>query len=132
MKKKGNTCDYIAHRNSQLIAAFKKCIREAALIDLDVIYRKVSRMPCSRFWVSESRAFIVIRQHLLSGEWNVKSRERLEMFKEIERRALEIVNSSDCEDLEDAVYEAVNSPAPCFYLTPRTCRTLIYSLLSKA
>lgn len=130
MKKKGNVCDYTQERNSELLGRFRRMVREAPIIDLDVIFRNLSRSKASRFFVSESRAYMIIKRYLKHGEWDVKSALRREMFEEIYRRATDLIREGECDDLEDAVYMAVNSEAPKFYLTPRSVRTLLYEIIN--
>lgn len=129
MKKKGSICDYIAHRNEALVRAFKAEISRATIIDLDQIFRNVSRSPAERFFVSEQRAMVVITHKKRTGEWTLTTPLRVQMFEEIEHRADALLESGAVDNYEDAVYEAVNSEAPCFYLTPRSCRTIIYEAL---
>ena len=127
MRKKGNVCDYVAQRNHELAVSFRRLVREAFILDLDEIFRKVSRSPASRFFLSEARAFELVRRYESTGEWDVRSRTRREMLTEIYSRVMRLREKTPAMSLEDAVYEAVNQPAPCFYLTPRSCRTILYA-----
>ncbi len=131
MKKKGSVCEYSRERDKMLIKAFRTCISESASINLDEIFAEVSRFPAERFYVSELRAMAVIRHHLKKGVWTVRGGRRLEMFRELEARVLNLMGADSELEFEDAVVMAVNSPAPNFYLTPRSCRTLIYNLLKR-
>lgn len=131
MKKKGSVCDYSRERNDALVKSFRRCLSRAKVIDLPAIFREVSESPAERFYVSEMRAAVVIRRHLKDGVWIVKGKERLEMFQEIENRVLFLISEGKGLSLADAVFEAVNSPAPRFYLTPRSCRTLIYEHIKR-
>lgn len=128
MKKKGNICDFTPQRDADLLNSFRRSLAECRLIDLDRIFAEVSLMPAQRFYVSEQRAALVIRRHLEKGEWPVKGQQRIRMFEEIERRTLGMLSGNPGISFDDAVFDAVNSPAPHFYLTPRTCRTLIYRM----
>lgn len=129
MKKIGNVCDFTQERNAELCRMFRRLIHEADYIDLQKIFRKMARTPVPRFYVSESRAFIVINERHRSGKWTVKGELRQAMYEEIYRRALEMLERGDFDNLYDCVFEAVNTPAPRFYLTPRSCRTLLYNAL---
>lgn len=130
MKKKGNVCDYTSQRNAELCASFRRHIHEASFIDLDVIFRKVASSPASRFFISEQRANLIIADKRRSGAWNVRNPQRLEMLREIERIANTLFRSGRYTRFADAIFDAVNSPAPSFYLTPRSARTIIYSTIS--
>ncbi|MBD5370502.1 MAG: hypothetical protein HDR80_05045 [Bacteroides sp.] len=127
MRKKGNVCDYVAQRDHELAVCFRRHLREAFILDLDEIFRKVSRSPASRFFISESRAYELVRRYEATGNWNVRSRTRLAMMAEIYSRVERMRRADPTLPLQDAVYEVVGSPAPAFYLTPRSCRTILYA-----
>ena len=132
MKKQGSVSDYTSDRNAELCAAFRRCLKESpTFIDLEEIFGKLSRLPASRFFISEQRASLIIRARRRTGRWPLKNPLRLSMIKEIEARANNLFRSGDYEDFDDAVFDAVNSPAPSFYLTPRSIRTRIYECLAK-
>lgn len=131
MKKKGSVSEFGEERDRELVRCFRKRLGEVRVIDLDKIFAEVAAHPAPRFYVSEFRASVVVRHHLRHGEWNVKDGKRREMFCEIEKRLLSL--RKRCPDLsfEEAMVEVINSEAPEFYLTPRSCRTLIYNILKK-
>lgn len=110
---------------------FRRLIHEADYINLPEIFRKMARTPVPRFYVSESRAFMVINERHRSGRWSVKGTQRLAMYEEIYRRALALLSRGEFDNLYDCVFEAVNTPAPRLYLTPRSCRTLLYAALHR-
>lgn len=130
MKKKGNVCEFTSQRDAEMWSCFRKILGDVKLINLSRIFAEVASSPASRFFVSEDRAAVVIRYHLRHGEWNVKGAQRIRMFSEIESRVLEILQSNPGTRFEDAVYDAVNSPAPGFFLTPRSCRTILYNYVA--
>lgn len=127
MKKSGNTCDYTAAKNAELVKIFNAKIREAKLIDLDRIFLEVSQSEASRFFISEDRAYELILAYRKAGRWLLGNSLRREMMEEIRSRTEAYMREDSALSLKDAVYMAVNSRAPKFYLTPRTCRTLIYA-----
>lgn len=130
MKKKGNTCDYTHERDIELCKSFRRHIAEATFIHLPDIFRKVACSPARRFYVSEQRAALVISQWRSSGKLAVASPLRRRMFEEIAGRADRIMHENPLTSFSDAVFEAVNSPAPSFYITPGSARTLIYRALN--
>lgn len=129
MKKKGSICEFTEQRDAELWKNFRRRLGQVQLINLERIFKEVSEMPAGRFYVSEFRAVTVLRHHLRHGEWKVKGAQRLEMFAELERRVLDLLRSNPGMRFDDAVFDVVNSPAPKFYLTPRSCRTLIYKYM---
>lgn len=131
MKKKGSVSEFSEERDAELVKCFRKRLGEVLTIDLDKIFAEVAAHPAKRFYVSEYRAAVVVRHHMRHGEWCVKGAKRKEMFREIEKRVLRLLEDHDDMSLDDAMVEVINSPAPEFYLTPRSCRTLIYKLIKK-
>ena len=130
MKKKGNICDCTHQRDIELCATYRNIISEATYIYLPDILRKVAESPASRFFVSEQRAYLVISQWRKSGVLSVTTPLRRRMFEDIWEIASDLMTQNQELSLYDAVFEAVNSPAPSFYLTPGSTRTLIYRALN--
>lgn len=129
MRKKGCVCEFTQERDEELVRCFRRQLASVRVIDLPKIFRELPEMGASRFFVSEMRAREIVGYHMRHGVWKVKSKVRREMFEEIERRVLEAMAEEPSLSMSDAMFEVVNSPAPRFYLTPRTVRTLIYELL---
>lgn len=132
MKKQGSVCDYTAARNAELVKNFNAAIRAAKILDLDKICGEVANSPASRFFISEERAYELIIARRRRGHWTISIPLRVEMIEEIERRAESRLRSGKAATLRDAVHEAVNSPAPRFYLTPRSCRTIVYATIHES
>ncbi|MDE7081131.1 MAG: hypothetical protein K2O78_05725 [Muribaculaceae bacterium] len=132
MKKPGSTCDYTKVRNAELAATFNRRLAEARTIDLLEICRLTSESAASRFFISEERAYELVMARRRLGHWPIRLRHRIRMMEEISSRAEALLASGMESTLRDAVYAAVNSPAPEFYLTPRSCRTLVYATFRAA
>lgn len=130
MKRKGCTCDYTSAKNDELVKRFKQLIKEARVVDLDRIFAQVAESPSSRFFISEIRAYELVSERRRSGDWGIANPLRREMMDEILSRAEKILRRGEESSLRNAVYLAVNTPAPRFYLTPRSCRTIIYNAMS--
>lgn len=131
MKKKGSVCDYIAARDRELLACYRRQLAQVAFVDLDEIFRRMARCKASRFYISEARAYQLIRNFEATGEWPLQSPMRRRMLADIYERVGRLRKRRPGLSLEDAVYETVGRPAPSFYLTPRTCRTIIYDHASR-
>lgn len=92
------------------------------------IFEQVANSPCSRFWVSEERAAIVIST-LLAGKVIPNMRKnKCEMFDEIFRRFLIAREQYPEKSIYALAIMVVNQPAPKFYMTPRTVGELIYRI----
>lgn len=128
MKKPGSTSSYTPERNMALLAAFRHELRVRRLINLDDIFAHIAtNVSAPRFYVSEERAVLIIKHHLRYGKWLLRSELRRSMFERIESIALRYISEGEAATLVDAIYLAVNDPAPSFYLTPRTVRTYLYT-----
>lgn len=129
MKYHGCILEFTHDRNTELMAAFRKAIAKHRFIDIKAISVEVVNTPCSRFWVSEERAMVVILA-LLKGKpvLNAMRPTKREMFQEIYNRVLALKNQSPDVPLSTLVHNAVNSPAPKFYMTPLSAMEIIYKI----
>lgn len=84
------------------------------------IHKMVAESPSSRFWVSEERASIVVSAMLAGKPLPRMNKNKLEMFKEIFTRFLQLKKIFPKRSVYDLVFDIVNQPAPKFYMTPRT------------
>ena len=131
MRKQGSYCEYKAERETALVECFRKKLGEVMVVDLNQIFREVSLSAAPRFYVSESHAERVIGYYRRHGIWKVKGKKRIEMFVEIARRVDTAMETDEELTFRDAIEKVVNSPAPEFYFTAQTCRTLIYEAMRK-
>lgn len=129
MKKHGNRIDFTDERNLALVSLFRRKIREASLIDLDAIFLEISRTPAPRFFISEERALYLIRNFRRTGRMRVEMPLRRRLMEDLLRVVGRLQSRTPDMSLTEAVYKAVNSPAPSYYLTPGSCRTIIYTNL---
>lgn len=125
MKKKGAKMEFHDDRLNDVLFKYmrlsKVLKRKIVLSD----YEKISKMPTRRFWVSEERAYCVIKA-LMSGKSFPKiSRSRKEMFSDIKERVTVFMEEDKSLSLMDACAKAIAMPAPRLYLTPLTIKTLI-------
>ena len=88
MKYFGSILEFTHERNKELLRVYReKCI-ESEYIVMTEIFEKVANSPCSRFWVSEERASIVIYTMLAKKPLPNMRKNKREMFEEIFRRFL--------------------------------------------
>lgn len=109
--------------------AFHKAINKRVFIDISEISSELVNMPCSRFWVSEERAMVVVAA-LIKGKPVLNSMRptKREMFVEIYNRVLALKKQYPDTPLLELVVNVVNSPAPKFYMTPRSAMETIYKI----
>lgn len=124
-------CEYIAERNLALVNLFRDLVKANPLFDIDAICGEITRAPAPRFFISEDRALLVISLYMQCGVWPGKSRLRHRLYADLLERVRSLLAAGDADDLEDAVYMAVQQPAPSFYLTQQTIRTNIFRTLRK-
>lgn len=138
MKKKGSKCDFILSRNENLKREFFARLGKNKRNISDVI-AAVSRVGADRFYISEDRAFMAIKRFcelqtsdvpcLPEGFPWIRNLEKRKMLCEIYKRVIKRMEEAPGLSLKDAVYEVVNSPAPAFYLTRCSVRTILYNYL---
>lgn len=128
MKHFGCVTDYAQQRNDELLQAFIHQIAQTRIIRMPEICRKVADSPASRFWVSEERATVVISAIIAGRPLSRMRCNKREMFEEIYRRFITLREQYPYRTVPELVAEVVNSPAPKFYLTPRSVAQMIYRI----
>lgn len=128
MKKLGSIAEFGAQRDRELMDAFRHQLRHGSYHSLSEYFYNAAKMPASRFWVSERRAYVVIKKMLRGQSLEKMFLQKQEMFKEILRRVKAAMEADPALSLYSATFDAVNSPAPEFYLSPKSARVLIYKL----
>ena len=126
MKHFGCVSNFAAERNAELLRTFRLHIAADKYVVMPQIFRQVANSPSSRFWVSESRAAIVVAAMANGKALPRMAPTKREMYNEIYRRYKELAQSMPGEPLADVVAMVVHQPAPKFYLTPRTVGEMIY------
>lgn len=109
--------------------AFRDAVTRHDFINIEIISEEIVNTPCSRFWVSEERAMVVVCA--INKGMNVLDTMRptkREMFIEIHRRVMQLRKERNNATLFELVCKVVNSPAPKFYMTPRSAMETIYKI----
>ena len=132
MKHKGCEMHFSSQRNSELLRTYKKIISMCECIDVQVVAVAVVNSPCSRFWVSEERALYVV-SNMLKGNSVLDGMNptKRDMYIEIFNRVCLLRTLRPDDYLSDIVFDVVNSPAPCFFLQPRTALEYIHSTIRR-
>lgn len=128
MKNSGSTSDFIADRDRELHASFMHVLRTATDMPLRRMFGAAARRRASRFWVSETRAAIVISAMMRGCAPERMYQKRKEMYDELCRRVTEKMRLDPDLCLQHAVNEAVYEEAPEFYLTDESARSIIYRM----
>lgn len=129
MKYRGCVLEFTDERNRELMRAFRDAVSKSSFIDITEISSVVVNMPCSRFWVSEERARVVVAA-LAKGKpvLDAMRPTKREMFREIYGRVLAMRETRPDAPLRELVMKAVLSPAPKFYMRPRCAMEIIYRI----
>ncbi len=128
MKYYGSILDFTQERNQELMRVYQEKLSKAGYIVMPNIFEQVANSPCSRFWVSEERAAIVISTLLAGKVIPNMRRNKREMFDEIFHRFLIAREQYPEKSIYALAIMVVNQPAPKFYMTPRTVGELIYRI----
>ena len=127
MKHIGSVFAFQKEREKELYAAFRKEIANCKHINMKQIFSNVVKYPCSRFWVSEERAAIVISK-FIRGRPILATASKKAMYCEIYKRYKELKERNKNIPMSRLVYQVVNSPAPHFYLSPSQAKIIINKL----
>ena len=126
MKHQGNVSDFKDDRDRDLHRSFMEVLRDSEGVALRDMFALAAKRPSRRFWVSEGRAAIVIGAMLNGKSLERMIPERRDMFEEIHRRVVAKMKADPGLCLTHAVNETVYEPAPRFFLTPESTRSIIY------
>lgn len=129
MKPVGSILEFTRQRNEDLMRAYRHQISRARHIRMFDIARALVNMPAARFWVSEERAAIVVSAMIAGRDLPSNMRPtKCEMFSEIYHRVIRLRKRRPSAPLFDLICEVVNSPAPKFYMLPRSAMDIIYKI----
>lgn len=124
-KKLGCVVEYAQDRINALMAEYERCIGSRTFIFLPDVCRYIVDRPCPRFWVSNTRAAIVIGNMMKGDDLSYMRSNKREMFQEIFRRVMDLKMLHPEMSLFKLVSLVVESPAPKFYLTPGSAKIMM-------
>lgn len=131
MKKKGSVCVYTHTRNEDLKKAFKNTLSSAPAGKVSSLIDAMATAPAPRFYIDETRAYRLIRERINKGSWPERMLPgKRKMIEEIWTRSMLLMHTDPGLHLYDAVITVIHSPAPSFYLTPGSMRTILYATLA--
>lgn len=128
MSTKGRKYESIDERNQCLWEAYKLVLHRApAPLKTSDIYRMAVNMPCPQFWISSEQAAKIIsaieRRRINIDSLSVTRKDMIEM---IMYRVGEMRKESPGMPLRQCIEEVVYSPAPRFFLTPKSAKTILH------
>lgn len=124
MSVAGRKFEFWRERDRELLKTYRMIIGESPIIYIPDVMRKVVASPCSRFWVSEPRAYYaccMLRKYgRLDKRMNPLKRQMcIEIYARVQLKMSEGVKFSD------AISIVISSPAPKFYLAPESAYVMI-------
>lgn len=128
MKYKGSRFEYREERDADLLRAYRKCIAMKKNIRLAEIAKDIATSQSVRFWVSEQRAYIIVKQMLQHKPLTEMIPQKQRMYKEIYRRVSHYMRTNPSLPLKDIVFHVCNEPAPEFYLTEKSVIVILYRI----
>jgi hypothetical protein len=121
MKHKGSNFEFDDELCIELFKAFRKVFSTT----FNNVFQKTVKSESPRFWVTPSRATIVVREMLRGEMVNDMRGNKKDMYTEIFKRVKVEIEKGDERTLPDIVTEVVEQPAPEFYITPQNARIKI-------
>ena len=130
MKKSGCYFYLEKERNKDLLSAFNRLYEISDTVNSE-FYIRLSHSPAKRFWVSEERASIVLARMERGDELDEMIPSKRRMFHDIYEVYTQAKEANPSGSLFDLACIAVNSPAPSFYLTPKSMKEIICRIKRK-
>lgn len=131
MKHKGAEAVYSAERDKDLLRAYREVLTRHRHIYLPRVFEEVVSSPSKRFWVSEERAKIVLGEIARGRSLERMNRTRRDMYMEIYRRVCLLQKEQPDLSLNRLIETVIESPAPCFYLTPQSAKVILHRIKKK-
>lgn len=125
MKNFGCVSEYHRERTRDLLRAYFRYLESCSFVSMPDVFRKVVDMPASRFWVSASRAAVVIASILRGDKLHYMRPNKREMFFEIFNRVEKLRLTYPEWSTPKLIDAVLAQPAPKFYLAPGSARVLI-------
>lgn len=119
--------EYSNERSEDLFRVYKEYIANCKYITMPEVYKTITNMPSRRFWVSDTRAALVVSSIIREGKQVLNSMWLLkrEMYEEIYNRVIELKKTYPNKSITELCSSVVEQPAPKFYLTPGSAKILL-------
>ena len=131
MKHKGAEAVYSAERDKDLLRAYREVLTRHRHIYLPRVVEEVASSPSKRSWVSEERAKIVLGEIARGRSLERMNKTRRDMYMEIYRRVCLLQKEQPDLSLNRLIETVIESPAPCFYLTPQSAKVILHRIKKK-
>ena len=125
MRTKNSYSLHSRERDEALYAAYIELISRCSFVHVPTIMEALVNIPCSRFWVSEDRASIVIKSIINGSTLSDMIHCRREMYFELYERYKKHRSLYPDKPHKQIISEIIEQPAPKFYLTPSSANVII-------
>lgn len=125
MKNFGSKSEYAHERTRDLLKVYFRYIETCRHISMPDVFKRIVEMPASRFWVSSSRASVVVASIMRGDDLHYMRSNKREMFLEIYRRVVALRAKQPDLSLPRLIEKVLAQPAPKFYLAPGSARVII-------
>lgn len=118
--------EYSQERSDELMRAYDDYIESCEYIRMPEVYNTIVNKPCSRFWVSDIRASLVVSA-MIRGEAQLHKMRSLkrEMYEEIYRRVMVLREDHPEKSIPELCAVVVMQPAPKFYIEPGSAKIMV-------
>ena len=113
---------------TELLKAYREEIAACDVIRMDEIWQRIANRSSRRFWVSEERAAIVVARMMRGDRLRKMKPLKREMYFEIFRIVKRLKEQYPDMPIYKLSFKAVNTPAPKFYMTPKSIKVIIYKI----
>lgn len=127
MKHHGSCFPYKEQRKKELMTAFHSVISSTRHLNMMNVFREVVSRPCSRYWVTEERAAIVISS-IERNTYRPLGKYKHEMYMNLYHHYVELRRIMPELSYQELIYRVVNSRAPKFYLSPSLAKIIINTI----
>ncbi len=125
MKLHGDRALHADERAWDLFAAYKRYMETHKYVSIPELFETIVNMPAKRFYVSSTRASIVISKIIKGDNLSYMCQSKRDMFFEIYRQYEELRQRNKKAPLRQLVGEIVVRPAPKFYLAPGSAKLIV-------
>lgn len=131
MGVQGRSFEYKELRDKDLMRAYREQIASQRNIHLPDVLRQTVNSPSQRFWVSDTRANIIMSRLRKGDSLPEMNGNKKRMFLEIYRRVCILSEEYPDMSLSELTSIVVEQPAPCFYITPQSAKVIIHKIKKK-
>lgn len=124
MRKLGSVSQIAPARNQEMTQTLRAIAGSSESLSSEEIFIRLVNSPSSRFWVSEERAAEILGRMFRGDPLKGMRPHRREMFQALFRIASEYLADNPGASYTDAAFHAVHTPAPKFFITPGSARTI--------